>query len=553
LLVLGALWVLASPRIAGADKSFDHARTSFPLTGKHQKVACESCHPAQGATRKWAGVPTDCHGCHGDRANHKGALGPKCERCHQVGGWKLVNHTRVEHRFALVGKHDLQCASCHRGGAHLAPTQVCADCHTQSHGGTVAPCLTCHDLVSWKTVAFAQHTFRPERLPGKHRTATCIGCHPGFQFAGTTVQCASCHRKDQPHEQLGACDTCHQSNGVSWKAVTLKHQTAAQPSSIYQVGPAFDHVTHAQSVTARRLRPQCSACHPALDFTRRPSMQACESCHDGKLEGPKDPQKQGVFDALGTQCGRCHKPPAVRPTTLTTSSSPTSFDHEAHAKRAVNLDDCGACHGSGVEWQQVQAGRDQHRPCQGCHAAEFRKSGQPICLVCHTGSEPFAANPLRPPLAIGAAWRRTDVPHAVHATVGLACQTCHPAESGVAPSSRSPIDGHAVCAKCHVGGSRLTLERCAGCHSLASVPRQAQPDRPWSTRARFRHDEPHRAQPCGSCHRGVPPPAPDAPAAAASGPLMTFPTMEDCGTCHDGSKAFKVTGFECARCHEHDR
>ena len=28
-------------------RTFDHAKTSFPLTGQHQAVACASCHPAR--------------------------------------------------------------------------------------------------------------------------------------------------------------------------------------------------------------------------------------------------------------------------------------------------------------------------------------------------------------------------------------------------------------------------------------------------------------------------------------------------------------------------
>ncbi len=33
---------------AHADEPFDHSKTRFPLSGRHQKVACESCHPASG-------------------------------------------------------------------------------------------------------------------------------------------------------------------------------------------------------------------------------------------------------------------------------------------------------------------------------------------------------------------------------------------------------------------------------------------------------------------------------------------------------------------------
>jgi len=61
--------------------------------------------------------------------------------------------------------------------------------------------------------------------------------------------------------------------------------------------------------------------------------------------------------------------------------------------------------------------------------------------------------------------------------------------------------------------------------------------RPWSTRAKFRHDANHRTESCDSCHR-----TDDTPSLT---PLM----MRGCERCHDGVRAFKATGFACARCH----
>jgi hypothetical protein len=50
--------------------------TSFRLTGKHQGLACEKCHPgvqvAGTTVRKYRAVPTRCQGCHEDF--HKGAF-----------------------------------------------------------------------------------------------------------------------------------------------------------------------------------------------------------------------------------------------------------------------------------------------------------------------------------------------------------------------------------------------------------------------------------------------------------------------------------------------
>src|SRR4051794_30829706 len=44
--VLVALGLLVAASNAHAEGSVDHAKTRFPLSGKHRNVACESCHPA---------------------------------------------------------------------------------------------------------------------------------------------------------------------------------------------------------------------------------------------------------------------------------------------------------------------------------------------------------------------------------------------------------------------------------------------------------------------------------------------------------------------------
>jgi hypothetical protein len=283
------------------------------------------------------------------------------------------------------------------------------------------------------------------------------------------------------------------------------------------------------------MKPNCASCHVGLDFKKqRPAMQTCEGCHDGK----------SAFDALGTQCDRCHQAPPGAQLQALPPSKP--FQHEFHAKLDVKIDDCTSCHGVGIEWEKVRAGRDQHRPCQGCHAAEFRKAEQPICLGCHVRNDPFRPNPLRPPAEAMPEWRSPDsydLQHAPHIAAGMACETCHPAPAGL--PARAPALGHAECGKCHLPkratenreGTPITLDQCAACHVLSSVPRGGG-KRPWSTRDHFRHDENHRVRPCAECHL------------AEGAQDLTPPTMEGCATCHDGKKAFETVGRECSRCHD---
>jgi hypothetical protein len=569
LLAIGLLVAVA----ASAYESVDHSKTRFPLLGRHQKVPCESCHPASQGTRVWKGkgVPLDCVGCHSDRRSHKGSLGVQCERCHDVSGWKSVSYPAAKHRFPLVGNHNVPCASCHIKGAHLTAKVTCADCHEQKHRGTRSPCETCHNVDTWKRVSYTKHTYDPELLPGKHRTATCLQCHPKFKFSNSSksVPCESCHEKDRRHEDLGTCRSCH--SPLTWSEVKPNQKAAsmqqggaeprrplltpgspdtpgpttsvspAQPTDLFRVRSKFDHISHARLVKAKGRKANCTPCHggTGAQFQARPQMRMCESCHDGDQ----------AFDALGTQCSRCHAAPTgTRLSTL--PPPPKPFQHAAHRSRQVNIDACTSCHGVGVEPDKVQAGRDQHRPCQECHAAEFRTQGQGICLSCHLRNDPFRPNPLRLPTVADSEWRlpsAPEIPHAKHQESGVPCKNCHTNEAGLKPEP--PELGHAVCSRCHVvervpkklpQGTPVTLDHCSACHVPSSEPEPRDgARRPWSTHDRFRHDNNHRTpQTCPSCHF------------QNGAATLTFPTMQSCGSCHDGRTAFALIGpKECALCH----
>jgi hypothetical protein len=583
--LLVALGLFVAVSSAHAETPFDHSKTRYPLIGKHQGVACESCHPpAGGGQRKWKGVPLDCHGCHGDRKNHKGTLGAQCQSCHDVSGWKSIRHKGPEHKFQLVGKHDLKCEQCHTGGAHLTATVTCGDCHKQTHGGTRSPCQTCHTVENWKKT-FYKHKYNPELLPGKHLQATCLGCHPAYKFKGTTTACESCHLKDRPHEDLGGCKLCH--TPLTWKTTapgqqqlvekppiptpnpTLNPTPTPTPNltptptpmptpgerttgNVYRVIAKFDHANHAKQVQAKGQKFTCGSCHSSLDFIKRPPMQMCESCHNGKE----------AFDALGTQCDRCHTaPPGFQLAVLPLPPQARLFVHAKHdnldvaklAERNVKApltlaktEDCTSCHASSTKWEKVEAGHDQHRPCQVCHAAEFRKVGQTICLNCHVRSEPFRPNPLRLSSEVKSEWRSPDylfVAHTKHIKADFACEECHQKEALLPP--REPTLGHAACVKCHLENAPKEVEpaplgRCAACHVYKSIPREKSGKREWSTRDRFRHDKDHKVRSCAECHQ------PD------HAPELVPPTMIDCASCHDGKKAFKtVSDRGCIRCHDH--
>ncbi len=77
-------------------EGFDHAKTKFPLLGKHERVACSDCHrpPNLETTLKnvdFRAAPTECSGCHTDA--HAGQFAARkdaadCSSCHETERWR---------------------------------------------------------------------------------------------------------------------------------------------------------------------------------------------------------------------------------------------------------------------------------------------------------------------------------------------------------------------------------------------------------------------------------------------------------------------------------
>jgi hypothetical protein len=159
---------VATPKFAIA--SFDHARTQFPLSGRHAPLMCEACHKMEtrpsstgpAAMRRFAGIGTTCFSCHADP--HGGQLDEGCQSCHSVETFKVTRYTHLRARALggfFVGRHaSAACSACHkplalppRGTQPAAAISVvsyqtsttCTGCHTDVHRGSLGPrCESCH-------------------------------------------------------------------------------------------------------------------------------------------------------------------------------------------------------------------------------------------------------------------------------------------------------------------------------------------------------------------------------------------------------------------------
>jgi hypothetical protein len=145
---------------AWRDVAFDHAKTRYPLSGQHARVACQRCHAraetqaaALASPLHFKGAATECALCHRDPHDGQFAAAASgrtaCERCHATDSLRASRfvHDR-DARYRLDGAHArLACAACHkpelRGASrvvHYKPLPLtCNGCHgaqkVASNGG----------------------------------------------------------------------------------------------------------------------------------------------------------------------------------------------------------------------------------------------------------------------------------------------------------------------------------------------------------------------------------------------------------------------------------
>ena len=331
---------------------FNHTRSRFPLTGKHNQVSCEKCHPL--VTRSFPAEDTQfrkykdlrfrgCQDCHQDI--HQNRFGSNCSSCHNTSGWKNYNQQEFDHhrtRYPLVGKHrQLNCEKCHTPGKPLRPIAFdrCRDCHVDYHQGQFThrlqkgACEECHIVQGFIPAQFTieQHNQTTFSLAGGHLAVPCNACHkkypPGtgsenIRFKFSETSCASCH--PDPHAgtvnaimKNKGCEFCHSVQG--WRDVR------------------FDHGTTAFPLTYKHALLACRECHPVQEPGKVKITKLsffCQDCH-------KD-SHSGQFADIGlttTRCERCHIPKNWKD---------TIFDHNTMAdfklEGAHRDTDCKKCH-----------------------------------------------------------------------------------------------------------------------------------------------------------------------------------------------------------------
>lgn len=456
---------------------FDHAKTGWPLRGKHASTACQACHErrllvspevkkllaAHAGRKTLLGTATTCAGCHFD--DHRGQEGADCKRCHDEKAWKPAptfdHNSTAQALYPLEGAHKkVACEQCHRtqtdsshANAFPAPVSAvfplykpiehgaCQDCHADPHKGRFGNgCTGCHSVASWKELHTAGGGRSADRrfhettrypLRGRHESTTCAACHgngasarfKGIPFALCTDCHADAHRGQlaRVEARVPDCTRCHSLDGFLPARFSLEEHA----------------LTRYPLLGAHQATP-CVSCHerdPAKAAVAAP--EALRPAHERRAMAPK--VSPAVFLVLGDlhQCETCHK--------------------DVHGGQFDRSSGGGAC---------VR-----------CHVLEgFRTPG-----FDHASS--------RFPL------------EGKHATT--ACQSCHRAPTSAAPVLYRPLA--LDCASCHADAHEGQFgfdADCARCHDAKA----------WKPAPRFVHAEPftrwmldgkHATAACKVCHPEV--------------------------------------------------
>ncbi len=219
--------------------TFNHATTSFPLTGFHATMQCVQCHTS--ASTYNGSLPTLCSGCH--MADYNGTNNPAhaaagfpttCDTCHTTTSWAGATFNHNNTPFPLTGAHtSVACTACHVNNVFAGTPTLCSGCHIADYNGTTNPnhasagwpttCDTCHTTTAWlpANLPTAYHTFFP--LNHGNANGVCATCHTNSSDY-SVFTCTTCHGNNNSanfhHPNVNGyvynsvnCYACHKSGG----------------------------------------------------------------------------------------------------------------------------------------------------------------------------------------------------------------------------------------------------------------------------------------------------------------------------------------------------
>jgi Zn finger protein HypA/HybF involved in hydrogenase expression len=484
------------------EKKFDHGKlTDFELKDKHLELKCEKCHLPK---KKFRDAARTCYGCHKKDDKHKGALGEKCEDCHNAKSWKekdvFFDHDKT--KFPLKNAHadtKIRCADCHPNNHYKHTPVACVECHRKDddkkgHKGKFGlKCEACHVDKDWKTIKFDHDKDTKYLLKGKHKTTKCEDCHTGNDLYKDAkklkTECVACHKKDDKHKgsEGDKCEKCHTEK--NWKDT-----------------PDFDHNKTKFPLKGGHADPKvkCDDCHKSKVYTDAP--KDCFGCHK------KDDDGKGHKGRYGKKCEDCHAEKDWKT---------PKFDHDRDTKYPLRgkhkTTKCNDCHTGDMYGDKLK------EACIACHKKDDKHKGKEgdKCEQCHwerdwkTTKDKFDHGLTRFPLL------------GKHADKKIKCEDCH--------KSQEYSEAKLACWACHEKDDkhkRRLGKLCEDCHNALDWKRW---DFDHDARTHFKLDGAHKKLTCYDCH--------NKPTDDAKLP-MTCVSCHETDDVHGGSFS-----RQCERCH----
>jgi len=480
---------------------FDHnSSTTFPLTGGHIGIDCNSCH-----AKGYAGTSTDCVSCH--LTNYNATTNPShttakfstdCKTCHTTNSWlsATFNHN-TSTTFPLTGGHSgVACISCHAKG-YAGTSTDCVSCHLTNYNATTNPshvtakystdCKTCHSSTAWAPSTFNHNTSTTFPLTGGHIGVTCISCH-AKGYAGTSTDCVSCHltkynSTTNPGHAAAKfptdCKTCH--TATAWQPSTFNHST----------GTTFP-------LTGGHIGVTCISCH-SKGYAG--ISTDCVSCHLTNYNATTNPSH--VTAKYSTDCKTCHS---------STAWVPSTFNHNTSTTFPLTGGHIGVT-------------------CISCHSKGYAGTSTD-CVSCHLTK-----------------YNATTNPSHVTAKYSTDCKTCHSSTAWVPStfnhntSTTFPLTGGHIgvtCISCHATGYAGISTACVSCHQND----YNATTNPGHVAAKFSTD-------CKTCHTSTAwQPSTFNHTTGTTFPLVGAHVSVTCISCH--SKGYAGISTDCFSCHATD-
>lgn len=326
----------------------DHARTRFPLSGRHLLLNCEQCH-TQAAAGNYKGLSPQCNSCHAsDYAQAPGHVAKNfpttCTNCHNTNNWVAAHSNRPD------------CYSCHADNYARALNH-------QAQGYPRNCATSCHNNTTFSRAPFTHAPIRNnqgESAPINHYSFNCVQCHTSYQT--TSHSCTNCHQSpswenaNMDHSGLTACINCHAKD--------------------FPRGPNHS--------TAKGFPTTCNTCHTPTVWSaavmNHSGLTNCYQCHADKFLTGGGPKHN--LPGFPTTCSNCHTPTAwsnavMNHTGLTDCYACHSDRYAAQANhvKANFPHNCTLCHAGAPAWSNVKmnhAAAGFTTNCIGCHMENYR-------------------------------------------------------------------------------------------------------------------------------------------------------------------------------------